>query len=433
MYSEILKFFRKSISSKIRQDIVVTMISQSVVMFLALLLNKLLSNMLGVEGYGQYSIIKKSSSVISFVILGGMGIALPRFFPMAIAKQNFTEAKSYVISSLNVVLITGVLIVGAAIVFKNSLSGLIIGTGSSTLYYATILFAVSITFSSWLFAYYRGSNAFLNFAISQVVIQILLTLSAIIWGSNLQNLLWAWSGLSFLYVIISFSFDLRSKPIFNKYKLKWKLDLLPQTKTLFRYGLPRMAGDFIMFSLAAFPLIYINKKLGIVASSYFAVGITLTAIISPFFSFLGMVLLPHVSTSIANNQFNSAKKLINKLMLLYIAASAAVTLLLSFGMNFFITVFFSLDFLDAAFVSKIIALSILFESIFLLLRNPIDAVSHFPFNAFNLLISLIVMIFLFAISETLSDFALSFLVVTIVRAIITFFTWLYFSKKLCTI
>lgn len=433
MFSEVLEFFRKSISSKIRQDIIVTMISQSVVMLLALIINKLLSISLGVEGYGQYSIIKKSSSVIGFLILGGMGIALPRFFPIAVAKQNFKEAKSYVISSILVIFTIGLFVIGTTYIFKPGLSNLIVGSGSDLLYIATLLFSVSITLSSWLFAYYRGANSFMNFAVSQVLIQLLLTLSVLIWGYNLQILLFAWSGLTFLYVFISISIEWKRKPIFKIFFPNWKANILPQTKTLFKYGLPRMAGDFIMFSLAAFPLIYINNKLGIVASSYFATGITLTAIITPFFSFLGMVLLPHVSTSIANNKFHEAQSLIKKLMLLYISVSILVTLILFWGMQFFIPLFFSNEFIEASFVSKIIAITILFESVFLLLRNPIDAISHFPYNAINLLISIIALVFLFELCENLNEFALSYLLVTIIRATITYFTWYYFSKKLIKI
>lgn len=427
MKNNLIQLIKTKLNSNLGKDFLVTLISQSAIIILALVLNKILSIMLGVEGYGQYSIIKRSSSVISFVMLGGMGIALPRFYPFNMAKNDQRAAKSIIVATL---IIVGLLIfVAFAIltVFSKQLSAFVVGNNNIPLYFATFLYATSITVCSWLYAYYRGVNSFINFGISQVSILLIMTISSLIFGKNLLQLLLTWSIFSFIYVFISLLIEEKKKKIFER-SLKWKPDILPQFKTLLSYGMPRMVGDFFLFSLAAFPLLYINQKSGLVASSYFATGVTLTAIITPFFSFMGMILLPQVSAAVAQEKLHVAENLIKKLMAFYAILSLVFTFVLIIGMKWLILLFFSNDFLPAISVSKILALTILFESVYLLLRNPIDAVSHFPYNTVNLLISLTLLVMLFIFCDTLNEYAYSFLAVTALKAIISAITWHHCKK-----
>ena len=69
-------FPSRLLASDFGRDAVLTFSCQIVVMLSMLLLNKILSNQLSVEGFGQYNIIRRSSAVLSFVMLGGMGIAI---------------------------------------------------------------------------------------------------------------------------------------------------------------------------------------------------------------------------------------------------------------------------------------------------------------------------------------------------------------------
>lgn len=428
MQISLVKIIKEKISSDLGKDIVITLVSQLGIMLLALFVNKLLSNMLGVERYGQYSIIKKSTSVLSFIMLAGMGIALPRYLSEYMARKEIKKAKSTVMASLLLMAIIISIIITICVLMIKKMSPFIVVNNDVALYYTAILFAISTTFSSILFAYYRGTNAFINFAVSQITIQVIITICTILFGSNLMLVLNLWAITTIIYILSAIIIESKKNKLYKKNPIQWKVNILPQLKTLYNYGIPRMIGDIFLFSFAAFPLVYINQKIGIRQSSFFATGITLTAIITPFFSFLGMVLLPYVSTSIAQNNFKQADKLIKQLTLLYIVLSIIVTIILWIGMDIFIELFFNVEFLPATYISKILVLSILFESIYLLLRNPIDAVSHFPYNTINLLLSFIVLIALFYFSKTIVQFAVSFLLATIVKSIISFFTW-HFCRK----
>lgn len=418
-----------SIKSGLRKDVLVTLVAQLTIMVLALILNKVLSVRLGVDGYGEYSIIRKSTQVLSFVMLSGMGIAIPRYLALHLAKGDQSRSRSTLIASLLVIGTVSLVLLLVCLWFQPIFAPIVTGSNTNSLYFTALLYALSITFSSWLFAYYRGTNAFLNFGIAQVAVQLLILLGAFFFGDNLLLVLNVWSVVTIAYVLAAMSVELWKKKDTSAEKPNWKGSILPELKTLFRYGLPRMAGDFFLFSFAAFPLVYINETLGIKASSYYATGLTLTSMVTPLFGFLGMVLLPYVSTAMVQNNFGQVDKLLKKLGWIYLALSALAILVLEFGMELFIRFFFSLDFLPSSGVSRVLIASILFESIYLLLRNPIDAVSTFPYNSLNLLISLLLLVALFSCCDTLEAYAYSFLLVTTLKAILSTITWHYCRKK----
>lgn len=426
----ITRTVRAKLGSNLGKDIVLTFIAQMVIMILALVVNKLLSNMLGVEGYGQYSIIKKSTAVLSFVMLSGMGIALPRYLSTYMTRKDYKSAKATVFSSVLVVLIVSFFVISICVWMKNEMGILLVGNHDKRLYFSAIFYAISITFSSLLFAYYRGTNSFILFSFSQITIQLIIAAAAVFYGHNLLLLLNIWAFTTLIYVLILIIVENKKKKFFKNNPITWNQNLVPQLTILFKYGLPRLVGDFFLFSFGAFPLIVISQKCGIASASFFAVGLMLVSIVTPFFSFSGMVLLPYVSGLIAENKFIQADKLINKLTILYIGLSIAAIIFLWFGIDMVINLFFSEEFLPSASISRILIITIISESIYLLLRNPIDAASHIPYNTFNLLISFVVLIILFSFSETIQQYAISFLLVSILKACLSFFSWQSCRNKL---
>jgi O-antigen/teichoic acid export membrane protein len=148
--------FERFRASHLGKDILITLVSQFLIMVLALIVNKLLSNYLGVEGYGQYSIIKKSTSVLSFVMLGGMGIALPRYLSFHLGAHEVGKARAYVVGAVLMVAMISVAVLLVAVWQQPRWSTLMVGAKSPALYHAALVYAVSLTASSLLLAYYRG-------------------------------------------------------------------------------------------------------------------------------------------------------------------------------------------------------------------------------------------------------------------------------------
>jgi len=136
-----------------------------------------------------------------------------------------------------------------------------------------------------------------------------------------------------------------------------------------------------------------------------------------------MVLLPWVSSALVGDRFQHAEKLVGRLIWVFPTLAAVAALIVIWGMDVFIRLFFDPAFLPAASVSRILLISLVFESIYLLLRNPIDAVSTRPYNTMNMLLSLLVLVGLFAVGTTLTDYAYAFLAATVLKATLSVITW----------
>jgi len=398
-------------------------------MLFVFLVNKILSNELGVEGYGQYSIIKKNIGVISFVMLGGMGIALPRYISYYKVKNDKEKESSIIIGAIVIVLFLSLLVFSLFAILKSELCKLIIGSsGNNSLYYASILFSFSVCLSSFLFSYSRGKGNFIQYNVTQIVYQTIILICCFFCQRQLLFLvnLWSFTTLIFTIFILSGEFKVFVKVFFQG---KWFYLLRDSIQELLVYGLPRLLGDFVLFSFSAAPLIILNSKLGIKATAFFSVGVTLTNMITPLFSFLGLILLPYVSELLGLNQKTKIKLAVNKLLLVYIGLSVVMCIFIFYNANLFVTLLFSSKYLSSIIIIKIIIWSVLPQAIYLLLRNPLDAVSKIPFNTINLIISFLVMLFLLFNSKSLIDFSISFLISYSILASLSILAWFIVCKR----
>ena len=78
MIADIIKTAKQRLRSKMAGDVIWTFAAQMVVLLSAFALNKVLSSRVDVDTFGEYNIIKRSATVISFIMLAGTGIAVPR-------------------------------------------------------------------------------------------------------------------------------------------------------------------------------------------------------------------------------------------------------------------------------------------------------------------------------------------------------------------
>jgi O-antigen/teichoic acid export membrane protein len=154
--------------------------------------------------------------------------------------------------------------------------------------------------------------------------------------------------------------------------------------------------------------------------------------VTPLFSFMGIILLPYVSECIAKKELRKADHFINRLLLLYVASSLAITAVLYLFTEFLTWLFFSPSYLITTDLSRIMILAILPQTLYLLYRNPIDAVSVIPYNTIILGLCLVVMIVTFSLASTLTQLAWAYTIVSALQGLLSWLTWLILSRKFAT-
>lgn len=426
---DILIALKKRFSKGIGQDVLWTLIGQVLLMLVLLIINKFLSNVLSIEDFGRYNVIRRSSTVLSFVLLGGLGIAMPRYLPIYASKRKVRDVVGLLYASWLYLFVVALLISFAYLLFYSKLVTLVIGADDVKFYVLCLFYAMTVAITSYVYAYYRGLGKFKLFNISQIIAQLLLLVPLIFRVEHLFSIILIWTLTNLLFVIgIAIKEYSVYSVLISYYKVNANL-LIARFKELFVYSFPRLFGDFFLFAYSAFPAIYIGKTLGLEETSYYSIGISLVTMVTPIYSFLGVVLLPTVSKMMANNQVREANRLVSKLALAYIVLALLFTGIVYFGIDLFIHFFFADKYLVASKISKVLVLSILPQSIYLLYRNPNDAVSVFPFNTIMLAASFVILVVGFMCFQTLLQYAYVYLFIAIFQCCSSVLAWTYFYNK----
>jgi len=428
-----LKVIKEKFSSGMGRDVIWTFSIQILIMLCSFAINKLLANRLSIDDFGQYNVIKRSVQVLSFVMLAGVGIALPRYIPLY---RNSTPPRRIApLLTASFIYITGVSLVVflVCILFSAQMQDVVIGQdGNMNLLLVALAYAFILALAQYVFAYYRGIGHFKWFNGSQLAMQLAIILPLVLLPVlTVSNVFISWLIITILLVVFYFMKEVRSKwkevreylQPQNKSLTSHLSPLTSHLKTIIRYSSGRLVADFFQFSLSAFPLIYISNTQGLQMTAYFSVGIFFVTMVTPIFSFMGIILLPYVSQSIVRHEMAAANRLVSRLAMTYVGASLLFMGYFYLFTKFLTTLLFTSDYLVATDLTRIMILSILPQAVYMLYRNTIDAVSVIPYNAIILGICILAMIVSFSLSTTLTQFAWAYLGVSVLQGLLSWVIW----------
>ncbi|MBQ9230967.1 MAG: lipopolysaccharide biosynthesis protein [Prevotella sp.] len=424
-----LQQIREKLHSPMGRDVLWTFVVQILVMACGFAITKILSNRLSIDDFGLFSVIKRSTMVLSFMMLAGTGIAIPRYLTIYHNQQLPFKSIAFNQVSFILVFLTSTLLILFCLLLPHTIGSLIVGKDAFSLLVTALLYAFTFTTSSFLYAYFRGTDQFGKFNISQALVQLCCILPLLLLPVlTVYKVYIAWIMVIAGIVCVFSTIEIyKNHAVFIRRFCSHTI--LQQFKEVISYSSPRMIGDFFLFSINAFPLVYLSKYYHFQDVAYFSVGLTFVTLGTSFFSILGYILLPYVSGALARHEIKQAGRSINQLLFVYIATAILLTLFFLAFTPFMIRLFFAQSYLVTADLTQIMLLAILPQSIYLLYRNPIDAISKTPYNTINLGICLTIMIVAFYQLDTLESLAYAFLGVSILKGIFSIITWEVLKKK----
>ena len=412
------------------KDVIWTFSIQLTIMLCAFVVTKLLSTRLSIEDFGQYNVIKRSVQVLSFVMLAGVGIALPRYIPLYRKAESPKSIAPLLSASIIYIIGVSLLVCLICCIFSEKMQKLVLGEDNTQLFIVALAYAFVLAMAQFAYAYYRGIGDFkwyngANLCVNLGIIVPLIALPLL----TTMNVFTSWLIITVVLVVFFLGRELwknrRSLPDF-----KTKCSALGSTlSTIVKYSSGRLLADFFLFSLSAFPLIYISHALDLQPTAYYSVGITFVTMITPLYSFMGIILLPYVSECIAKHELKQANRFVGILALIYISSAMLITAILYIFISFLTWLFFSESYLVTTGLSRIMIVSILPQALYLLYRNPIDAVSVIPYNTIILGLCLTVMIVLFSLAQTLTEFAWAYVAVSFIQGALSWIAWIVLNKR----
>lgn len=415
-------------NSAFMKDTALTFITQIIVMLLSFIANKILAVNLGVADFGIFNIAKRGGTVISFILIMGMGISIPRYLSMNVTKNKNIGTK-YFSSAVLIILVNSVLAIIIGSVFFKQISVILFGTNNySNLSIPIVIFAIGMMMNTFIYAAFRGSGLYVLFSISQVIGQFLVTCSIFI-GPNVRSIILLWGIISIMFpLFLTIGVVLRGEHKYDMFQVRFKV-YKHELKELIVYGVPRILGEIIQFSYYLIPLIIINKIYSAQQAGIFSAATGILQIFLPFFSYLGLILLPYVSTSIANKNFKNVDRRITQLIFIYLFVALIAIIFGYIFTDFLLKLLYSTDFINSAGLVRILLFTLAPKSIFLLLRNPIDAISKIPYNTLLLLLSVIVLLMGILNATSITFIAWSFVISDALLAIGSILIWSVLKRK----
>lgn len=412
---------QKGLKSRLGKDFAYTFMAQVIVMIAAVAINKIVSHMLGVEGYAEYNIARRGANMLAFFVSGGMGIAVTRYIAINMGKgRTFATAQLLPLSYIIVGLYFVILLL-AALLFPQQMMGLLLGQHANiTLFVTVICYALGYALNMVVISALRGYGYFRQYNIVQIIIQSMLILCAIAFGHSVVSLLMAFSVAYTLYSVYLF---VRTTT--------WRLTRLAHSGLLRRgffrklslYGMPRMLFNIVVASSQLVPLLLIEHKYGQYYAGLFSGALAIQLLITPLFDFTGTVFLQRVSILAGQKNYVQIKKMIRIAFFLFIGVATLGLLVVYTLPELWLQLLFTKEFIPATPLVRILALSLIPRAVQILHTNPLDAVATFPYNLLLILIWYAVYIVLIVTSKNIEACAWAYTIATAVMGGLSVLFW----------
>lgn len=432
----IKKYIYNIANSKLSRDILYVFLGQIAIMLSVFGINKIISYYMGVESFAVYNLIKRAGGLLYCITAAGLTVALPRYCAKY-SGQNIRSdfiLTSLLASSLLISTAYSILISLLSYLFPKQFTYLFFQNAAANylLIFTVLIFAFGQTYRNLLFGYYQGIGNFKKYNIAQLICSLICLVCAFYFRSNLYTMIIiSYTVLTVVGVLpLLRIIHKNAKPIQNKFHKKRirRVQRIVRSK-LIKYGTPRMAHDLMIFAQDMIPLGIILYKLGTKGVALYSAGLSIPLTISPLFEFTGGVFLQRVTFLLKQNEWQKIHKMISIAFVIFLIVAIFGSIFLILARHFIVTLMFSDSFYEVIALVPYFALSILPRAVYLLYRNPLDAVSVKPYNLYSVSIRAIILIVMLLFATSIEDCAKAYLYSSIALVVFPLLFWWHVSRQ----
>lgn len=361
-------------------DLILTFITEFLVILSGLLVYKLAVIYLGQTGFSEYALSRRIISFIQPVMLLGLGVGIPRYVAYA---TDPSKSGTYFISGLSILGITTLSLALLGNLFSDTFAFLLFGSKS----YATLMFPISVmlfglVMTTACYSLFRGKLQMVSANILQIVSTGIIPVLAFVFCSSLRSVFLLtgvmWIAVSALFMV----FIIRN--------IDWDMSEFSQcTHDLVSYGSKRVPGDFFLSALFTLPATFATHLSGVKEAGYIAFGISMLNMAGTAFGPIGLILLPKASKMIANDDTGLLKYYNAKLIKGTLVISLVGVAIFELFAGTIINLYLGQASAELVKVARIIMVACLAYTLYVTMRSVIDACYVKAINTKNIFISLI--------------------------------------------
>ncbi len=378
-----MKLLTKASIKPFYQDIILTFITEALVLLSFFFVYRLIAYNYGPLEVGEYSLVKKVIGLLQPLLLMGLAVGLPRY--VAIAK-NSNESASYL--KVSVLIIVPLSILSFIIInsFGDFFSNVFFGSSQYVyLVFPLSLFLIGSTAHCFVYSYLRGRlfvktfNFLEIFNLAVIPVSILLVLK----GKDFGQII-AVTGIGNLLVSLIFLL-----PFVKQLIVPVKKEVIIKSlKELFHYSILRFLGGFIYAGFLSLPAIIVAHLVSIEDAGYWSASQSLLIAAGAVSGPLGLILLPKVSSMINRGRDKEIAKNINYLIGAIIQFSLFFCCQLIIFSETIIIHWLGPQFSPAIILMQLVFLSLPFYIFCAAIGSVLDACKTKPINLINSLSAL---------------------------------------------
>ncbi|HEY8164933.1 MAG TPA: lipopolysaccharide biosynthesis protein [Gemmatimonadaceae bacterium] len=374
-----------------RSQLTWTTLTELVVMASGILILKLAAQFLGPVGFGEYTVSRRAVNLLYLPLVMGLGIAAPRYISIALAgAMPGYSARSFAFATLTAGLAPALVAVFLLNAVPGAASKLLFGTiAMKHLVMPATLALAGISLHALVYSVLRGRGQMMVANILQLINNGFVPVSVFLVTSHSAAALLAATGST--WIVIS-TVALIAVIVSNPAQESGTSSVRSHLRTLLRFGLPRVPGEFALIGLFAIPSLIALREQGIVQAGHFSAGMSILTTIASGFAPIGLVVLPRASAQVATGNLAGMRQLVLKLAGGGVAMAAIAVVMGELLVPHFVRWYFGAAFEPAIPVIRICLLGAVPYSLYVLLRNFLDALDVKAVNSRNLAISLVVLV-----------------------------------------
>ena len=358
-----------------------TFATEFTVLACQLLTFKLAAHFLGKQGFSEYAVARRVISTIYPVALLGFGVALPRYVAISAHEQQAGLCDRFFSAAVWCVGLVAVILLGVMNLAPSRFAYLIYGGGS----YGPFVFPISLviggqTFHALCYAYFRGRLQMKPANLLQFLNLAAVPVLAFFVGDRSPKMVL--ERIGWLSVLVSVS---------ALWWTPWRAigsRCFAEAKTQLRYGVPRVPGDFAQMALLGLPTFFVAHIAGVQQAGYVAISISMVLLIGAIFTPVGLILLPKSSFLFARGSVAELREHVMFLLKMTFAISIALSAVVFFAPGVLVQVLLGPQYGEVAQIVRLIVPGAVPYSVFLVLRNVLDAFHEHAVTSAFLIMSL---------------------------------------------
>ncbi len=346
---------------------------------------KLVAHNLGTEGFSEYAVVRRTVSLVTPIPVLGLGVGLARYIGYSNGRGDSDAASRYYGATLWCVGAATFLCVLALNLIRRPFAFLLFGSQTYAHLIPPLSFMVlGLCVHTVACSYFRGhltmnrANVLqlLNLAVFPPIVFLFFrrSLTEIL---ILVGMLWTTTaGIALLFTPIE----------------KITASTLSEAKSLLQYGIQRVPGDFTLMALLTLPVTFLAHFEGVQQAGFLAFAMSVLSMIGAIFAPVGLVLLPKATFMFAEGSRNELRRHVLRILKITFIVCTILVLAILILAPTLIGLYLGPGYGQVIKFTRVVVVGALPYSIYLVLRNIVDAFHENGVTAAILVVSLVVFI-----------------------------------------